>query len=192
MTSTSLIAVVGVLLLSPFIQASLNPELIYDGIRIGVRNNQIIFRERCRGDRVQSLPPISRATLCNKLVSLHGNYNEAFLGVAVTVEGCIDALKSERKYTQPELNEWCGDYCGACTIINPFMTGFHNFECNIDFSTMPYRSVCTHITQAGTSSGYMEAGLSVSNSFLLPNKLYNIIFNSISESSQGIRSRILQ
>ena len=164
MTST-VVAVVGVLLLSPFIHAQ-DPELIREDICRGVDQDQIVFIDRCRGDRVQYLSPITIGALCNRLVSLHENFNQAFLGVTVTVDDCIDALKSKRKYTQQELGEWSGSYCGDCTIISPPSTSAHNFRCDSPSPGPTHRSDCIHITPAGTSSGHTEAGSIVCNCFL--------------------------
>ena len=185
MTSASLIAVFGVLLLSPFIQAGLNPVPIYEEISTGVRNDHIVFRDQCRGNWAHTLPDISRAAVCRKLVQLHDIHNKLFLGVSVTTGECISALNTLPLYTQQDLIEYCGPYCGTCSC-----TGFHNFECDCSPSTVLgpiYRIGCTHTTQTGTSTGYMEVEPNhVSNIFLLPKKLYNVTLTLVSVSSQRI------
>ena len=110
MTSTSLVAVVAVLL-SPIIHA----QGIYEEIFRGVDEGQIVFREFCDGE---TLPEsITREALCDTLVLLHNQDNAAFLGVPVKNVDCTRALKAKEPFTtQQQLNEWCGNYCGTCQI----------------------------------------------------------------------------
>ena len=159
MISTSLVVVVGVLLLSPFIQA-LDPVVIREEISTGIKTDQIVFKDEFGGD----MSPLTRDDLCSSLVSLHEMHNEGFLGETITTNDCIDALVSET--TLSELNEWSGSYCGTCkTPLSQFPSA-HNFKYYDPSSSGPiYRSDCIHITPAGTSSGYIEAGSTVRNFF---------------------------